>query len=223
MTTQQDDGHAGAVLSAEQESSATRAQVRYPLGGLTRQCTENPALFGIVTGAISGALSHLALWTFADRLRDLGLRDLGIMLPGPIFGVAVAFCLWLFGSRNKVISGLAIAITTAGWYSAYFISMVSTINLRDLGLADWSASALGGIPGGAVGGIAVAFAVSLASSRFRRFKTWALTVLVATVAGTTLGVALQNDIGPLLLFVVWQAAVLTSISYGLLPAQSRKD
>jgi len=83
-----------------------------------------------------------------------------------------------------------------------------------IGAGTFGRIVLAGIAGGAVGGLFVALAVSLANSRFWRIKTWAVTILIAAAAGALL----VTDNG-LLLFVIWQSAVLASISYGLSPAQ----
>jgi hypothetical protein len=73
-----------------------------------------------------------------------------------------------------------------------------------------------GLVGGLVGGLFVVVAASLANRRFRRLEAWALALLIATSAGAVLQLAKDHQqLGYLVLFVVWQCSVLKTVSFGL--------
>ena len=77
-------------------------------------------------------------------------------------------------------------------------------------------SAMSGIVGGLVGGFVTVFGVSIASPRVRRFDFWTITILLAGVLGTLMElVRIERHLGFLLLFAIWQAAVIALIARGL--------
>jgi hypothetical protein len=77
-------------------------------------------------------------------------------------------------------------------------------------------AAMSGIAGGLVGGAITVFAVMIASPAFRRLDSCIITLAVATVLGALLeAFRLGESIGPLMLFTLWQSAVISCIVRGL--------
>ena len=75
---------------------------------------------------------------------------------------------------------------------------------------------MSGIVGGLVGGFVTVFGVSIANQRFRRFDYWTITILLAGVLGTLMELArIEKHLGFLLLFAIWQAAVISLIARGM--------
>ena len=75
---------------------------------------------------------------------------------------------------------------------------------------------MSGIVGGLVGGFVTVFGVSIANQRFRRFDFWTTTILLAGVLGTLMELArIERHLGFLLLFAIWQAAVISLIARGM--------
>ena len=72
---------------------------------------------------------------------------------------------------------------------------------------------MSGIVGGLVGGFVTVFGVSISNRRFRRLESWATTIAVATLLGVLLEAArFLESFGLVILFVVWQAAVIALIA-----------
>jgi hypothetical protein len=82
-------------------------------------------------------------------------------------------------------------------------------------------AAMSGIAGGLVGGLITVFGVMIAAPAFRRLDSCIITLAVATVFGALLeAFRLGETVGPLMLFVLWQSAVITSIARGLAFAET---
>jgi hypothetical protein len=77
-------------------------------------------------------------------------------------------------------------------------------------------SGMSGIVGGLVGGFVTVFGVSIANPRFRRFDCWTITILLAAVLGTLMElVRIEQHLGYMLVFTIWQAAVIALIARGM--------
>jgi hypothetical protein len=207
-------------------------------------------IFGVFSGILSWlAYWYSPAWLRSPSVL-LGNEVKVSILPGVIFGSVVALLLVLFGARTRAAIVLAVVITTIGWVSAFEVSALSAIVLDQYKKAsissierpattnddqpvftpDTSESsfpssqalpyifAISGLPGGFLGGLSVVLSVALAISRFRRIETCSLTLLVATVSGVLLQFGQWHlDI---LLFVIWQFAVLRTVSYSLSTSSS---
>ena len=72
---------------------------------------------------------------------------------------------------------------------------------------------MSGIVGGLVGGFGTVLGVSIANRRFRRLESWVTTIAIAAALGTLLEAARFGEtFGLVILFVVWQSAVIALIA-----------
>lgn len=181
---------------------------------------------------------HFSLFPFGQR------QTAAPILPGIIFGVLVAAACRHYGSRRLPLLVLAIAFTTAAWILAFDVTIKADSMIGDLrktsdtiAAASQSGGAYAEAPGerwrnlvpqlalggtisfglgGLVGGFGTALAVAAANARFRDARSWLLTLAVATFFGAIERVYdLMGDIGLLVLFAAWQAAVIATIAHGL--------
>jgi hypothetical protein len=166
------------------------------------------------------------------------------LLPGVIFGVLVAAACRHYGSKHTPMLALVVLLTTVAWILAYDITIKADSAIGDLRktsdtIAAVSQSGAGAaerlrrlwhdlvpqIPlggpisfglGGFVGGFGTALAVATANARFRGARGWLFTLAVATFFGAIEKVYdLMGDFGLLVLFAVWQAAVIATIVHAL--------
>jgi hypothetical protein len=156
------------------------------------------------------------------------------VIPGLIFGLAVAACNFIFGARDRFQLGLVVVVTTLAWVAAWDSSLVT---LRVLGEyskaaaidssslpadtppAEAARETLSNMPitgyiigcvGGAVGGAITILGVLLINVRFRRIDSVATCWIAATVAGGAYGLltSLPSWLGWLILFATWQTVVI---------------
>ncbi|MGQ0676255.1 MAG: hypothetical protein ACT4N4_09250, partial [Rhodospirillales bacterium] len=161
------------------------------------------------------------------------------ILPGFFFGGLVAWCCHRYGARDRLLLGLAAAVTVVAWLAAHDLSRLAYSELTSYskeitqdrpapGVNDPSTRkkmekrlpyvlGLAGIAGGAIGGLGTAFAVSIAHRGFRRIESLGLAVIVAAMLGTLLELIFLEW---LLLLAVWQSAVIATIARGLAQAQA---
>jgi hypothetical protein len=199
VTILEPEGNVAAETSVAAEQLAQRSNRRTILSF---------ALCGLATGAIS----YLAIRFSGQFLRFSFVSGIGpggaTVIPGIVFGVLVAGCLYRFGIRDRFLIALAVLVTVAAWIAAYDSTAVTHAYLdhfqrEKVGAAPGSppSDAAGGgnldpfagnqrerLPirgalsfavGGFVGGLGTTLAVAIASPRFRRFEFWVATVFVA--------------------------------------------
>lgn len=174
------------------------------------------AVFGFLA-AVSALLCYLTVQLAPNFLRvGFGFSgEKATILPGIIFGTLVASCNYFFGARGPLQLVLVIALTTVGWIAAVEATIVTAKALSSY------ENYVGGLVGGAVGGGLTILGVAITNRDFRRFGAWSLSWGTATVAGATLGVLPKDDYGFLILFAVWQIAVIVSIVRGLPPEAAK--
>jgi hypothetical protein len=146
----------------------------------------------------------------------------------------------MFGLREKFLFVALILFTTIAWILAVNSAMSLSSELGEFTRGQIGTTApaesespdttspapeqipfggaIAGLVGGLVGGAVTVFGISIVNSRFRRVQD----LLPVIVAATVLGGLLQlwapgkaNDLPLLLLFVVWQTAVIVLIAKAL--------
>jgi hypothetical protein len=158
---------------------------------------------GLISGVVSGASTEL--------------KPLGLILPGPVFGVFFAFASML-AERPLKLPVFFVCLAALGFFASDFAFFLS------VGFAD---DIMGGraIAGGICGGVG-AFAVSIHSALFEQTFDWVL-ILAVSAVGCLLGAGIMplviqlkdngsvaEPLGFILLFTTWQAG--TMLTLGLL-------
>jgi hypothetical protein len=167
-------------------------------------------------------------------------------LPGVYFGLVLSVATFWWATKNPFKILTVLFVTVIAWLVAQEVGeraysfIDSTIQQSTAGVSPIEhqstrifplhvnySFAVSGVVAGFVGAFVTVFGVSLACKDFRNFRDWAATILVGTVAGSLLEMAigkgtpplpnsLSIHIGSLLpLYLVWQSCVAASIGYGL--------
>lgn len=198
------------------------------------------ALFSIVGSFITVRYATSVLqYSFVDSGPAGGVT----ILPGVIFGLAIATCNFIFGVKDRFQLALVVAVTAAAWIAAYDASSVTLQSLgqyskaaataaADTGAADASATAaaeardtLGNNPfmgyvigciGGAVGGGITILGVLLTNPGFRRLDSVVVNWIAAVAAGAVYGaiVKFPDWLAWLVLFGVWQPIFIFAMARG---------
>ena len=232
-----------AVTILEPQGSAaaeTRAAVERMVEARRGQSGDRPVLPFVVLSLASAILCFLTV-NYAMNVLEYSFvtADAGAItiLPGVIFGAAVAICNFIFGIKDKFQLALVIAITTAAWIAAHDASAVTLQTLAqyskaiaaDIGAGTVPATAareslnnnplmgyLVGCVGGTVGGAITVLGVVLTNAGFRRIDSVVVTWIAATAAGAIYGaiVQLPGALAWLLLFGVWQTTFVLTMARG---------
>ena len=178
---------------------------------------------GVFTGLVSSLPSPLP----EIRLDGDGLILNATGSPlhaGVVFAAGMAFCIWLWITRDLGKCGLTFALVLVGWLAA-----VNTANDLYQALvgsevfgADFGAKqgrqvlglVLGGVVAGAVGAGLAAFGAGISARAMRRSENWILVVLIGAAAGALLYPAAAFLMPPVI-FVLWQALVAGTVGFGL--------
>jgi len=229
-----------AVTILEPEGSAaaeTRAAVARMIDAkdLTLDLPVVPLAALSLTSAIGCSLAT----TYASNLLPYSFIMTGeervTIVPGLIFGLAVATCNFIFGIRDRFQLGLVIVVTTLAWIAAWDSSLVtlkvlgqySKTVVTDNGGAIAADASPGGVAretlsnnpitgyvigcvGGAVGGAITILGVLLINVSFRRIESVVTCWIAAAATGGVYGllVSLPSWLGWLILFALWQTAVI---------------
>src|SRR5262245_14444660 len=191
----------------------------------------------VALAAASAFLCYLSVTFMPDLLRVSFVSTEKITLvPGLIFGVAVAAVSRASGVLDWRRLAAVIVLTTVGWIAACdatvmterLLSGYHTIAVSSTGDGELSRRSgevplvayLAGLVGGAVGGGLTIVGLLITNVEFRRLHAWSLAWATATLAGLTYGLVVHLDLklGFLILFGAWQVAVIVSVVRGLLPA-----
>jgi hypothetical protein len=199
------------------------------------------ALLGALSGLISWiAASYLGSEWLRFSFIPFGWRSgAAPIMPGIVFGLLVAACCNHYGGKDKIGLALAVLVTIAAWILAYDLTVLADERIgglrrtseimdvlagREVG-GNGSATANGFVLGsalsfglgGLIGGAGTARAAAAAHPAMRRGSAFALTVAVGTLFGAIEKVYdfFGGELGLILLFVCWQAAVIASIARGL--------
>ncbi|MGX1346914.1 hypothetical protein AB7M49_000490 [Bradyrhizobium elkanii] len=230
-----------AVTILEPQGSAaaeTRAAVDRMLEAKSEQSRDRSILpFAVLSLASAVLCSLVATYALNVLQYSFVVSDAGgiTILPGVIFGAAIAACNVMFGARDRFQLALVVAITTAAWIAAYDASAVTLQALgqyartvpiegnaanpaqitETLGNNPYMGFLIGGI-GGAVGGAITILGVLLTNPAFRRIDSVVVTWIAAIAAGTVYGaiVRLPTLLGWLVLFGVWQTAFVLAMARG---------
>jgi hypothetical protein len=153
----------------------------------------------------------------------------GPLLPGIYFGLVICLGIFLWEERRP----LELAVVLVGIVIAWILAYRTAISVHDF-LNQFRADtpgntklpynfAITGLVAGLVGSLGTVIAVSLASPDFRKHSDWLRTIALGTIAGALLHFGDSPNGAFLPLFIVWQAAVAASVSYGLvIPRPKRK-
>jgi len=165
--------------------------------------------------AVSAFLGYLVVLLTPDLVPFSFTRTSGVtILPGMIFGAPVAFCNHVFGARGILRVALVVALTTIGWVAAVDATVLAVDALSRHGRA--TQYLIGGLIGGAVGGGLTILGVGMTNETYRDLAPCAVSWGTATLAGAALGLLdLKDESDFLILFAVWQIAVIVSIARGL--------
>jgi TIR domain len=230
-----------AVTILEPQGSAaaeTRAAVDRMLEAKSEQSRDRSILpFAVLSLASAVLCSLVATYALNVLQYSFVVSDAGgiTILPGVIFGIAIAACNVMFGARDRFQLALVVAITGAAWIAAYDASAVTLQALgqyartvpiegnaanpaqitETLGNNPYMGFLIGGI-GGAVGGAITILGVLLTNPAFRRIDSVVVTWIAAIAAGTVYGaiVRLPTLLGWLVLFGVWQTAFVLAMVRG---------
>ncbi|HEX7923930.1 MAG TPA: toll/interleukin-1 receptor domain-containing protein [Bradyrhizobium sp.] len=239
-----------AVTILEPQGSAaaeTRAAVDRMLAAESAQAHGRSLLPFLVLALLSIVGSFITV-RYATSVLQYSFVDSGpaggvTILPGVIFGLAVATCNFIFGVKDRFQLALVVAVTAAAWIAAYDASSVTLQSLgqyskavataaADTGAADASATAaaeardtLGNNPfmgyvigciGGAVGGGITILGVLLTNPGFRRLDSVVVNWIAAIAAGAVYGaiVKFPDWLAWLVLFGVWQPIFIFAMARG---------
>lgn len=178
---------------------------------------------GVFTGLVSSLPSPLP----EIRLDGDGLILNATGSPlhaGVVFAAGMAFCIWLWITRDLGKCGLTFALVLVGWLAAvntandlYQALVGSEVFGADLGAKQGRqilGLVLGGVVAGAVGAGLAAFGAGISARAMRRSENWILVVLIGAAAGALLYPAAAFLMPPVI-FVPWQALVAGTVGFGL--------
>src|SRR5262249_50519643 len=193
--------------------------------------TRSPLLLFAALAAVSAFLCYLSITLARETLAfSFVSSDKVTIIPGLIFGTVVAACSRWFETRSVLQLALIIALTTVGWIAAVDAAMMTIDPVSDYQKAIFGplpflenddgdsriAPYMGGLAGGAVGGAFTILGLSIGGQSIRRLGAWAWAWGNATLAGAAVGLlAFRYDRSYLVLFLVWQIAVIIAIVRGL--------
>jgi len=166
----------------------------------------------LVPGVIFGCLVAAAAYWYGTRDRLLLLLALGFTAVAWILAYDSTFVVYdqLHKFQKAPISRDAESATTD---SEKGTDSEPDKKLTEEDLHIPYLAGMSGVVGGLVGGFGTVFGVSIANRRFRRLESWVTTIAVAIVLGTLLEAArLGESFGLVILFVVWQSAVIALIA-----------
>jgi hypothetical protein len=184
--------------------------------GMTSRLQTNAIVAAL--GAATGFLTFLQLTYYPDFMGVSRFVSGLSIVPGILFGALLAGLSYRAGPPSIVAVAIIVVITTLAWMGATDVGTYLGASLeRSLGSP--LNLVVAGLAGGFVGGLFTALAVAAAKARFRRLRTVAITIVVATVLGPLLALG-GDEMEKLLwvLFMAWQAAVALTIQEGLAAA-----
>lgn len=183
-----------------------------------------PLLLGLL-GAASGVLAVVIPEPIGAWLRPLGellFLNGTIVHPALLFAPVIGYGVWAFGGlesgRRMVATAIAFLAAVAGWSVAVAIA----VNLHSLKIAAaWlpSDALIPGFAAGAAGAALVFLGGAMTVPALRTVRVWGPGVLIGALVGLLLLPAGLSShyglLGPLCLFMIWQASVAAWFGRGL--------